>query len=156
MLTPFASDIRSALDALRETTGRNFSALAWKDANGYTVRWRYASGATNERYRRIVLQPGQGIAGAVLRTERPVQVNGLELRSGEDPRQYAIMLAEGLQSAAAAPVFVAGVVSGVALLGSREPKRFAESELAAVRAAAACIAAAVEARGPDRASTIAT
>ncbi|TLS50445.1 GAF domain-containing protein [Paenibacillus antri] len=154
MLTRHASSIRAELAALREAAGCDFAALAWKDSNGYAVRWRFASGETNDRYTRIVLQPGQGIAGTVLRTERPYLVNTLELRSGEDPRQYAIMLAEQLQSAAGHPVTAGGAVRGVALLGFRESnRRIEEPELAALRDAAARIGAAIDGAAIDGAAS---
>lgn len=116
--------IEAHLCALRQETSTDFAALAWSDSEEQTIRWKFASGNRNQRYKKIVLRQGMGIAGYVIRTGRPTILSSFSPKSVDDPREYPILLAEGLQSVVAVPVTVQGRVRGVLLVGCREARTY--------------------------------
>lgn len=118
------SDIEASLSELRRLTATDFAALAWADSNEQTIRWKYASGNRNDRYKRIVLRLGKGIAGKVMRSGRPMVIYSFSPKSGDDPREYPILLAENLKSIVGVPVLVNGRVLGVLLVGCRNEQVF--------------------------------
>jgi nitrogen regulatory protein A len=122
-------DIEKSLLELRRLTNTDFAALALASEQEQAIRWRFASGNRNDRYKRIVLCPGKGIAGKVMRSGRPMAIHSFSPRSGDDPWEYSILLAEGLQSVLAVPLWIADRVSGVLLVGNRENQRLADDLL---------------------------
>lgn len=115
------SAINKCLEDLRLKAGADFSALALQESRESTIRWKYAVGNKNERFRRIVLRLGKGIAGKVLMSGRPMVLEHYEPRQHEDPQEYPILYAEELQSALGVPVLTKGKVKGVLLVGYRTP-----------------------------------
>lgn len=113
------SAINECLENLRLQTGADFSAFACHEANEAVVRWKYAVGNRNERFRRIVLRPGKGIAGKVLLSGRLMKLENYEPKQHDDPREYPIMYAEELKSALGVPVVIQDRVKGVVLIGYR-------------------------------------
>jgi nitrogen regulatory protein A len=122
------SRIEAHLNQIRNLTSSDFAALAWTDRNDYIIRWKFASGNRNERYKRIILRPGRGIAGQVIRSGRPMRLDSFSIQSGDDAREYPIFLAENLKSAAAAPVVISSKVKGVLLIGTRMPRSYTDEE----------------------------
>ncbi|WP_052036187.1 GAF domain-containing protein [Tumebacillus flagellatus] len=120
--------IQEALDGIRAEVVADFLALALPEGGGQ-IRWAYASGNRNDRFKRIVLRPGKGIAGRVFSLGRPVSVEGITPRAGDDPREYPILLAEGLCCAVAVPVLCGSRVRGVLLMASRTPRTFSSSDV---------------------------
>ncbi len=117
-------DIGAVLNELRRLTAADFAALAWADTDEQTIRWKYASGNRNDRYKRIVLRLGKGIAGKVMRSGRPIVMNSFSPTSGDDPREYPILLAENLKSTVSVPVLINGRVLGALLIGCRIERDF--------------------------------
>jgi nitrogen regulatory protein A len=120
--------IETHLNQIRNLTSSDFAGLAWTDRNDYIIRWKFASGNRNERYKRIILRPGRGIAGQVIRSGRPMRLDSFTIQSGDDAREYPIFLAENLKSAAAAPVVINSKVKGVLLIGTRMPRSYTDEE----------------------------
>ncbi|MGC5324150.1 GAF domain-containing protein [Brevibacillus sp. SYSU BS000544] len=116
-------DIEASLSELRRLTATDFAAIAWLD-NEQMIRWKYASGNRNDRYKRIVLRFGKGIAGKVMSSGRPMILDSFTPKSGDDPREYPILLAEGLKSIAAVPITTNERVKGVLLVGCRDTRSF--------------------------------
>ncbi len=116
--------IKAKLSELKDVTATDFAALAWTDSTEQTIRWKYASGNRNDKYKRIVLRLGKGIAGKVLCSGRPIVLDSFTPQSGDDPREYPILLAEDLKSAVGVPVIINGRVMGVLLVGCRNPRVF--------------------------------
>ncbi|SDD75777.1 nitrogen regulatory protein A [Bhargavaea beijingensis] len=112
---------QNVIDRLREQLGFDFMALAMEDApSGFSVRWRVASGNLNNRYRRIVLRSGRGIAGTVFKTGKPLLVPHVDPgRHVPIVLDYPIVNTEGLTSIAAVPLYDSGRVKGVLLGGYR-------------------------------------
>jgi nitrogen regulatory protein A len=119
VLGTLQAEIDLHLAQLRSLTSCDFAALAWTDETTHMIRWKYASGNRNDRYKRIILRPGRGIAGQVTVTGRPMIMDSFSIRNGDDPREFPILLAEGLKSVLAAPVVINGKVLGVLLIGCR-------------------------------------
>ena len=117
---------QALIDDIRNQLGYDFVslALARSGANGYELTWQYAAGNLNERYRRIVLQSGKGIAGNVFKTGKPMLiVNADEEIDRRELYQYPIVVSERLVSIGAIPLFEADRVSGVLLVGYRSEQR---------------------------------
>lgn len=110
-----------ALALLRQRFCFDFVALGSTERDGKPLRWSHATGATNDRYKEIVLSPGHGIGGSVLSAGRAMVVTDIEKEV--DPREYAsfpIIFSEGLHSFAAYPLKKGPVVRGVLLCAYRK------------------------------------
>ena len=110
--------IHQYLEELRLKTSADFAAFACQEPGETVIRWKYAVGNRNERFRRIVLRPGKGIAGKVLLSGRLIILENYQARPHSDPKEYPIIYAEELQSAMGVPVILRRV-KGVLLLGYR-------------------------------------
>lgn len=123
---------QTILDQLREKMGYDFVSLAFaqSEADGFVLTWQYASGNLNNRYKRIVLQSGKGIAGIVYKTGKPMLVEDVadELNPG-DLFNYPILISERLTSLAAIPLYRFERVEGILLAGYRENSRFTREGL---------------------------
>ncbi|GIM47898.1 histidine kinase [Collibacillus ludicampi] len=153
-------DIETSLSVLRRLTDTDFAALAWTSSNEQTIRWRFVSGNRNERYKKIVMFPGKGIGGKVFRSGRPMVIQSFSPKSGDDPREYPILLAEGLHSAIAVPVTIDDQIMGVLLVGCRMNRVFPHETLELVLDVAEQLGAVMQKRmendKADPASTILT
>lgn len=109
-----------AVQSLRATYGFDFVTLGFAAFLGAPLKWVYSAGATSERHRRIVLAPGHGIGGIVLKTGKPMVFTDID--NELDPREYSsypIVFAEDLRSLCALPIQKAGRVIGVLLCAFR-------------------------------------
>lgn len=118
--------INQCLENLRVETSADFSAFACQEPGEAVIRWKYAVGNQNERFRRIVLRSGKGIAGKVLMSGRLMLLENYQPRQHDDPREYPILYAEELKSALGVPVVIQDKVKGVLLIGYRNPCRIEE------------------------------
>lgn len=128
-MKPLQEDIEARLEQLRFVTHTDFAALALSEESDQIIRWRYAAGNRNERYKRIVLRPGKGIAGKIVRSARPFRIDSFAPKSGDDPREYPILLAEGLKSVLGVPVMNHDRVLGVLLIGNRFDSSFEDNTI---------------------------
>ncbi|WP_339061991.1 GAF domain-containing protein [Tepidibacillus marianensis] len=113
---------------LQQTTKADFVGLAIYDVMTDEIRWRLAIGATNQRYKRIVIRMGKGIAGEVVQLNRLIKINHFPQDAIGDPIEYPILLIEHLQSALAVPVSFRQKIYGVIMLGQREQRMFTDHE----------------------------
>ena len=74
-----------AVAHLQARFGFGFVAIGTAPQAGEALRWRHVCGATSERYRRIVLSPGHGIGGIVLKTGKPMMFTDIDRQL--DPRE---------------------------------------------------------------------
>jgi nitrogen regulatory protein A len=110
-----------------------FAAIAFQVPNGTDVKWKHAEGNLNDKYKRITLRYGKGIAGRVISTGSAVKLDSFpENIIGKD-LEYPIMLAEKLISAYAVPIFLNGAAKGVLLVGRREKQSFQKDEQMSVQ-----------------------
>lgn len=131
-MNPTSSDYQGIIDRLREQMGYDFVSVAIAESavNDFVLTWKYASGNLNNRYQRIVLQSGKGIAGIVFKTGSPMLVPCVA--DGLDPQQlynYPILISERLTSLTAIPLYLAGRVEGVLLAAYRGEQRMSQEEL---------------------------
>ena len=86
-----------------------------------------------DKYKRITVRYGKGIAGRVISTGRPIEVANFPNNILGKALEYPIMLAEKLVSAYAVPVFFEGMPKGVLLVGRRVSMPFQVHEQMSVR-----------------------
>ncbi|MBC6309659.1 GAF domain-containing protein [Listeria sp. FSL L7-1582] len=115
-------DIASELIDIRLQFGLDFVGIATAiAADGQKeIRWKYVAGNRNNRYQKIVLQVGKGIAGIVWRTARIMISENLNQDRDAPLQEYPIALTENLASIIAVPIMSEGVVIGVMLGGYRK------------------------------------
>ena len=116
-------DYQAALDEIRVTERFDFAAIALPEDDSHCaiIKWKYASGNINNRYRMIVLRPGKGLAGLVIRTcARKVIADVDAELSQNDKLGYPIVLSEVLTAMIAIPLWKNNRVYGALLLGQRE------------------------------------
>jgi nitrogen regulatory protein A len=108
--------------------GADFVGLALQNDVTPDVCWHYATGNLNDKYKRITVRFGKGIAGRVISS-------GSEMGISDFPRDivgkvtdYPIMLAEKLVSAFAVPLFFHAAPKGVLLIGNRKKHSFTDYE----------------------------
>lgn len=106
----------------------DFVGLALQNNVGPDVRWHYAAGNMNNKYMKITVRYGKGIAGKVISTGRPVTVEGFPQNISGKALEYPIMLAEKLKTAYAVPIYFNGLPKGVLLVGKRTNQPFSKDE----------------------------
>ncbi|MEK4251166.1 GAF domain-containing protein [Paenibacillus sp. FSL W7-1287] len=119
-------DYQIKIDELREILGCDFIslAIAKSASEGSEITWQYASGNLNDRYKRIVLHSGKGIAGIVFKTGKKMVVDNVEKEMHDKELfNYPILVSERLHSLVAFPLYQYSRVAGVLLVGYREEQR---------------------------------
>ncbi|AWB44617.1 GAF domain-containing protein [Paenibacillus sp. CAA11] len=123
------------LDLARETFGFDFMALALVESaeHNYVIKWKYASGNKNDRYKRIVLQSGKGIAGMVFKIGKPLLIPSIEQVIGSSSLfNYPIAQSESLKSMGAVPLWNDQRVEGVLLGAFRGENQVTNEQLQAM------------------------
>ena len=111
------------VEQIRQVMECDFVALALvqPEERLFQIRWEYASGNLSQRFRRIVLQSGKGVAGRVFKTGKPIFAPDAQCYFDQtDLYNYPIIMAEQLESFAAVPLFKYNRVKGVLLAGCRK------------------------------------
>jgi nitrogen regulatory protein A len=131
MIYPYNVEIQDELDTLCKITTSDFSGLAWIDQHDSRIHWLYASGNSNERYKRLALKSGRGLAGLVLKLGRPIIIDAgmSDIELSRVQYDYPIMLVEDLQSAIAVPIKIQDEPHGVLLIGNRSERYYEENDL---------------------------
>lgn len=117
-----------ACNRLMEQLNCDFIGLAIQNQSGPEVSWHYAIGNSNDKYKRISVRYGKGIAGKVISTGRPMIMNSFPNEFQGKALEYPIMLAENLISSYAVPILYKGSPKGVLLIGHRKPYVFTDAE----------------------------
>lgn len=111
---------RREVERLASTYGFDFVALGLAPFLGAPLKWVYFAGATSARVTRIVLSPGHGIGGIVLKSGQAMMLTDIDHEL--DPREYSsypIVFAEDLRSFCALPLARDGRTVAVLLLAHR-------------------------------------
>lgn len=119
-------DYQQEIEHLRDHFAFDFVGLALVQSIEFRfeLKWVFATGNRSDRYRRIVLQTGKGVAGHVFKTGKPFLVEDTEKMLGRtDLYNYPIVVAEGLKSFGAIPLYKYNHVKGVLLVGYRTEKK---------------------------------
>ncbi|EOS57345.1 GAF domain-containing protein [Paenibacillus barengoltzii] len=131
-MKPTSGCYQVMIDQLREQMGYDFVSLAFAESaiKDFVLTWKYASGNLNNRYKRIVLQSGKGVAGIVFKTGSPMLVPRVdEVLQPQEMYNFPILLSERLTSLAALPLYLADRVEGVLLAGYRGEQRMSQEDL---------------------------
>lgn len=92
--------------------------------SNFAHKWEYVVGNRSSRYKKIVLQTGKGVAGKVFKSGRPLLVEDVETElSNLDLFDYPIVVAEGLTSFGAIPLYKNNRVKGVLLVAFRSERK---------------------------------
>ncbi len=118
--------VMEVCDNLKTTAGCEFVGLAIQNETGPDVRWHYATGNLNDKYKRITVRFGKGIAGKIISSGSTMMITDFPHQINGKITDYPIMLAEKLVSSYAVPLFFHDVPKGVLLVGKREPYVFSE------------------------------
>lgn len=113
-------------DSLKTAINCEFVGLAIQKETGPDVSWHYASGNLNDKYKRITVRFGKGIAGKIISSGSPMMITEFPKEINGKVTDYPIMLAEKLVSTYAVPLFFNDVPKGVLLVGKRETYVFDE------------------------------
>ncbi|WP_203247512.1 GAF domain-containing protein [Sporosarcina beigongshangi] len=119
------------IECLRAQFGFDFVgvALVQSAERHFELKWKFVTGNQSERYRRIVLQTGKGVAGHVFKTGKPFLVEDVEETLEErNLYNYPIVVSEGLKSFGAIPLYKYNWVKGVLLVGYRDGKKLSSQE----------------------------
>jgi nitrogen regulatory protein A len=130
------SQINEVCEGLKIRIGCQFVALALQNEVGPDVRWHYASGNLNDKYKRITVRFGKGIAGKIISSGSPLMLIDFPNDIYGKVTDHPIMLAEKLVSCYAVPLFFNSSPKGVLLVGKREKYTFSEDDQEMVQEAA--------------------
>lgn len=111
------------IERLKEKFGFDYIgiALAQSLEHRFEMKWMYVTGNLSEQYRLLKVQYGKGVAGVVFKTGKPMFVEDAEQAlSGDNLFNYPIVVAEGLKSFGAIPLYKNNRVNGVMLVGNRK------------------------------------
>jgi nitrogen regulatory protein A len=106
----------------------DFVGIALQADHSKEISWQYAAGNRNEKYRRMLVHYGKGIAGGVIASGRRMVITHFPDGIKGKTIDYPIMLAEHLVSALAVPIFCKTMPKGVLLIGKRTLYSFSETE----------------------------
>jgi nitrogen regulatory protein A len=123
-------------DRLMAVVGCEFVALALQNKVGPDVRWHYASGNLNDKYQRITVRFGKGIAGKIISSGSPMIMTDFPNGVTGKVTDHPIMLAEKIVSSYAVPLFFNAVPKGVLLIGNRQTTSFTDQDQQHVKASA--------------------
>jgi two-component system, NarL family, sensor histidine kinase NreB len=125
-----------ACEQLQGTIECDFVGIAFQESKGPNIRWKIASGNSNNKYERITLRYGKGIAGRVLSTGRPMEIKYFPDNILGKSLEYPILLAEKLLYAYAVPMLINGIPKGVLLVGFRSETCIGDAQKRVVEQAA--------------------
>jgi nitrogen regulatory protein A len=129
-------EVIKVCNSLMAVVGCEFVALALQNEVGPDVRWHYASANLNDKYKRITVRFGKGIAGKIISSGSPMMITDFPNGVFGKVTDYPIMLAEKLVSSYAVPLFFNAVPKGVLLIGNRRATTFTEQDQQYVRESA--------------------
>lgn len=131
-----AFNYEQEMERIKSQCGFDFIALALMQPaeQNFEIKWTYALGNRSNRYRRIVLQTGKGVAGNVFKTGKPLLVTSVEEELSEyNLFNFPIVRAESLTSFGAIPLYKSNRVYGVLLVAFRGDQRITPEYFAEFR-----------------------
>ncbi len=126
----------------RELIGTDAAGLSLLDEERGELTWRFLVGEDAE-LRHLRVQPGEGLAGAVMQAGRPVVIGDWDETAGGVPAD-PVLATEGLRSAVAVPLQSAGRTFGVLVVGNRVATAFSDEQVALLSSLANQAAVALE------------
>jgi nitrogen regulatory protein A len=120
--------VKKVCEQLKQHISCDFVGFAMQNEAGPDVKWHYASGNLNDKYKRITVRFGKGIAGKIISSGSAMMMEEFPNNIVGKVTDFPIMLAEKLVSTYAVPIFFNSVPKGVLLIGKREKYTFSEEE----------------------------
>ena len=137
--------IQTELKQLKSELKLDFIAVALADTSYRDIYWKIALGANSERYRKIMVRMGKGMAGKVLKAKAPHIVTHFPEEVRDEMLEYPIFLIESLRSGVGVSVDSSRpeqrLSYGVLLVGQREERVFSHKEVERIEQSAAALAA---------------
>lgn len=137
--------IQTELQQLKSDLKLDFIAVALADEDYRDIHWKMALGANTERYRKIMVRMGKGMAGKVLKSKAPYIVTYFPEEVRDEMLEYPIFLIESIRSGMGVSVDSSRpeqkLSYGVLLVGQREERVFSPQEVERVEQSAAALAA---------------
>lgn len=119
------------IEELKEHLGFDYIGLALVQPaeSHFSLKWEYVVGNISNRYKKITLKSGKGVAGIVFKTGKPLLIQDVEeMYSETELFSYPIVVAENIKSFGAIPLYKYNRVKGVLLAGYRGGKRMTVEE----------------------------
>ena len=137
--------IQTELEQLKSDLKLDFIAVALADENYRDIHWKMALGANTERYKKIMVRMGKGMAGKALKSKAPYIVTYFPEEVQDEMLEYPIFLIESIRSGMGVSVDSSRpeqkLSYGVLLVGQREERVFSPQEIERVEQSAAALAA---------------
>ncbi|MBI3998902.1 MAG: GAF domain-containing protein [Armatimonadetes bacterium] len=127
----------------RDLLGTEVAGLSLVEEGCGDLTWRLLVGGS-DRFRQIRLRPGEGVAGYVVKTGRPLVMNDWEHCPAAGPVSAPILTLEGLRAALAVPLQSGGRTFGVLMVASHRPTAFTTDQVALLSSLANQAAVALE------------
>lgn len=127
----------------RDLAGADVAGLSLVEESSGDLTWRLLVGGS-ERFRQIRLQPGEGIAGYVVQTARPLVVDDWARPAADRPATAPIVGLEGLRAVLAVPLQSGGRAFGMLMVAHRRPTPFPDDQVALLASLADQAAVALE------------
>ncbi|CAG7641779.1 hypothetical protein PAESOLCIP111_04268 [Paenibacillus solanacearum] len=121
--------LTNELERFCQTTSSHFAALSLAVPDEQRLRWLYAYGNRNERYKRMGVKPGAGPDGMALRTGKPALWDEQTGLNGKAAGECPLLTAEKLQAAAAIPLIDGHEIAGLLLIARRTPEAYTNQDL---------------------------
>lgn len=115
-------------DRLRELFHVDLAVIAPAGGERHELRWSIASGSRTGNLQYLRLHPGQGWAGRIAATGRPLRCARFPDDLTPYPESYPIFAREGLQAALGVAMMAGERVAGVITLGQRSQREFTDNE----------------------------
>lgn len=115
-----SAEYARTVEELKRIYGFDFVGIGLTSFLGAPLKWIYSAGATDERHHRIVLAPGHGIGGIVIKAGKPMMFANIDEEI--DPQEYSsypIVFAEDLHGFCALPLTKKDRVVGALLCAFR-------------------------------------
>lgn len=125
-------DYQLELDQIRAHFHYEFMAIALVETAefDYLIKWKYASGNLNDRFKQVVLRSGKGVPGIVFKTGKPIFIPSVdEYIQADSLFNYPIINLEKLRSLVAVPLWNDQRVAGVLLGGFRDEQQVTKQHL---------------------------
>lgn len=136
--------IQSELMCLKTDLQLDFVAVALADESYRDIYWKFGLGAKTERYRKIMVRIGKGMAGKVLKAKSPHIVTHFPEEVRDEMLEYPIFIVESLRSGVGVSVDSSlpqkKLSYGVLLVGQRVERVFSPSDIERVEQSAAVLA----------------
>lgn len=139
-LEPLDDLFREALASIRQALRADTISMLLADEDGTELVARASLGLEDEVHGDVRIRAGQGMAGRVLATRRPLVVDDLEAIELASP----VLRESGLRSVVAVPLLAGDRLLGVLHTGSRQLRHFGPADAELLTLVAARLATAME------------